>query len=212
MKQSEVNFTKNSGCRNRPKTTSQERCQHSQFETRTKISLWPMIAILEDWPFWKKGLFSRMTSCKYWKVIPQFVPLNGLHADIDICILQIRAVQAECLHIFFSMEVCIGKELKWVCNFHIHWMHNWKWYHLIELTKSFLLKYGYWTFIKGGLRTRLEGIPNLIIYATGYPYPYYTCKVPILNVTDKCIRYKLLIYICVVYHHRHFSDVYFPLK
>ena len=125
---------------------------------------------------------------------------------------QIRAVQAECLHIFFSMEVCIGKELKWVCNFHIHWMHNWIWYHLIELTKSFLLKYGYWTFIKGGLRTRLEGIPNLIIYATGYPYPYYTCKVPILNVTDKCIRYKLLIYICVVYHHRHFSDVYFPLK
>ena len=44
------------GCRNCPKTMSRERCQHSQFEPRTKLSLWPMIAIPEDWPFWKKQL------------------------------------------------------------------------------------------------------------------------------------------------------------
>ena len=34
----------------------------------------------------------------YWKVIPQFVPLTGLHADIYV--LQIGAVQAERVYIF----------------------------------------------------------------------------------------------------------------
>ena len=39
-----------------------------------------------------------MTSCNYWKVIPQFVPLNSLHADI--CVLRIGAAQAERVYIF----------------------------------------------------------------------------------------------------------------
>ena len=42
-------------------------------------------------------------------VIPQFVPLNSLHAGI---VLRIGAVQVECLHIFFSMKVCMGKGFK----------------------------------------------------------------------------------------------------
>ena len=32
--------------------------------------------------FERNSSFSGMTSCKYWKVIPQFVPLNSLHASI----------------------------------------------------------------------------------------------------------------------------------
>ena len=54
--------------------------------------------------FWKTDLFernssfSRITSCNYWKVTPQFVPLNGLHADI--CVLRISTVQSECVYIF----------------------------------------------------------------------------------------------------------------
>ena len=43
-----------------------------------------------------------MTLCNYWKVIPQFVPLTGLHADI--CVLQIGAVQAERIYISLYRE------------------------------------------------------------------------------------------------------------
>ena len=43
-----------------------------------------------------------MTVCNYWKVIPQFVPLNDLHADI--CVLQIGAVQAERVYTFVQWK------------------------------------------------------------------------------------------------------------
>ena len=43
-----------------------------------------------------------MTLCNYWKVIRQFVPLTGLHADI--CVLQIGAVQAERIYIFVQWK------------------------------------------------------------------------------------------------------------
>ena len=43
-----------------------------------------------------------MTLRNYWKVIPQFEPLNGLHADI--CFLQIGAVQAERVYIFVQRK------------------------------------------------------------------------------------------------------------
>ena len=33
-----------------------QRYQHNQFEPRTKISIWPMTAIPEDWLLWKKQL------------------------------------------------------------------------------------------------------------------------------------------------------------
>ena len=58
--------------------------------------------------FERNSSFSRMTLCNYWKVIPQFVPLNDLCADN--CILQIGTVQAARVHLHFcSMEVYIGK-------------------------------------------------------------------------------------------------------
>ena len=40
--------------------------------------------------------------CNYWEVIPQFVPLNGLHTDI--CFLRIGAVQAERVYIFVQWK------------------------------------------------------------------------------------------------------------
>ena len=43
-----------------------------------------------------------MTSRNYWKVIPQFEPLNGLHKDISV--LRIGAVQAECVYIFVQRK------------------------------------------------------------------------------------------------------------
>ena len=36
--------------------------------------------------FERNSSFSRMTSCDYWKVVPQFVPLTGLHSDICVLI------------------------------------------------------------------------------------------------------------------------------
>ena len=84
--------------------------------------------------FERNSSFSRMTSCNYWKVIPQFVPLNGLHADI--LVLRIGAVQAERVYIFVHRSL-YGKK---------HCMRNWKVVYSIEpieLAKSFLLKYRY---------------------------------------------------------------------
>ena len=50
-----------------------------------------------------------MTLRNYWKVIPQFVPLNGLHTDI--CVLQISAVQGERIYIFVQWKF-VWEELK----------------------------------------------------------------------------------------------------
>ena len=46
--------------------------------------------------------FSRVTLYNYWKVIPQFVPLDGLHTDI--CVLRIGAVQAERGYVFVQWK------------------------------------------------------------------------------------------------------------
>ena len=48
--------------------------------------------------FERNNSFSRMTSCNYWKVIPQFVPLTSLYKDIGV--LRIVSVEAECVHSF----------------------------------------------------------------------------------------------------------------
>ena len=47
------------------------------------------------------------------------------------------------------------------CNLHIHWMHNWKWYHLIELAKSFLLKYRCWSFTRSQLALYMRSFEHL---------------------------------------------------
>ena len=86
-----------------------------------------------------------MTLCNYWKVIPQFVSLAGVHADI--CVLRIGAVQAERVYIFVTMEVCMGKIKMSAISTYIACAIG-KWYHSIELAESFLLKYRYWTFAK----------------------------------------------------------------
>ena len=52
-------------------------------------------------------VFRRMTSCNYWKVMPQFVPLNGLHADI--CLMNRCSTSGAHLH-FCSMKVCMGEK------------------------------------------------------------------------------------------------------
>ena len=95
--------------------------------------------------FERNNSFSRMTSCNYWKVIPQFVPLNGLHADI--CVLRIGAVQAERAYIFLQWKFVWEKIKTSVTSTYIECATG-KWYHSIELTNSFLLKYRYWTFTK----------------------------------------------------------------
>ena len=43
-----------------------------------------------------------MAYSKYWKVIPQFVPLNGLHANIFT--FRVGAVQTERLRIFVQLK------------------------------------------------------------------------------------------------------------
>ena len=96
------------GCRNRPKITSRERWQHSHLnqEPRYHYDLWQWFQKTDL--FERNSSFFRMTLCKHWKVIPQFVPLNSLHAGI---VLRIGAVQVECLHIFFN-ESLYGKRIK----------------------------------------------------------------------------------------------------
>ena len=50
-----------------------------------------------------------MTSCKYWKVIPQFVPLNSLYAGV----VSYESEQyKQSAFTFFSTEVCMRKEFK----------------------------------------------------------------------------------------------------
>ena len=89
-----------------------------------------------------------MTYSNYWKVIPQFAPLNGLHADI--CILRIGTVQAECLCIFVQWKF-VGKIIMSVPSAYIECINGS--YYLIQLTKSFLLEYRYWTFAKTSAST-----------------------------------------------------------
>ena len=64
-----------------------------------------------------------MAYSKYWKVIPQFVPLNDLHGNI--CTFRVGTVQTECLRIFVQIKF-VWEKMKHGCNLHTHWMHNWK--------------------------------------------------------------------------------------
>ena len=57
--------------------------------------------------FERNSSFSRMTLCDYWKVIPQFVPLNGLHSDI--CVLRTDPVRAECPYSFVQWQFAWDK-------------------------------------------------------------------------------------------------------
>ena len=91
--------------------------------------------------FERNSSFSRITFYNYWKVIPQFVPMTGLHPDISV--LRIGAVQAEHVYLFVQWE----KSIMSVTSTYIESATG-KRYHSIELADSFLLKYRYWTFAK----------------------------------------------------------------
>ena len=54
---------------------------------------------------------------KYWKVIPQFVPLNGLHGNI--CTFRVGAVQTERLRIFVQLKFVWEKMKMGVTYTHI---------------------------------------------------------------------------------------------
>ena len=77
-----------------------------------------------------------MASCSYWKAIPQFVPLNDLHADI--CFLRIGAVEVERVYIFVQWKFVWEKIKTTVTSTHIACASG-KWYHSIELAESFRL-------------------------------------------------------------------------
>ena len=81
-----------------------------------------------------------MTLCNYWKIIPQFVPLNGFHTDI--CVLRISAVQAEHVYIFVQWKFVLEKLKRALTSAYIACATG-KWYHSIELVESSLLKYRY---------------------------------------------------------------------
>ena len=71
-------------------------------------------------------------------MIPHFVPLNGLHADISV--LRIGAVQAERVYISVQWKF-VWEEIKMsVTSVYIEFATG-KRYHSIELANSFLLKY-----------------------------------------------------------------------
>ena len=72
-----------------------------------------------------------MTSCNYWKVIPQFVPLNGVY-------------------IFVQWKFVWEKIKTSVTSAYIACATG-KWYHSIELAEKFLLKHRYWTFARSQL-------------------------------------------------------------
>ena len=69
--------------------------------------------------------------------------MNGLHANI--CVLRIGAVQAERVYIFVQWKFVWEKIKMSVTSAYIECATG-NWYHRIELTDSFLLKYRYWTF------------------------------------------------------------------
>ena len=71
--------------------------------------------------------------------------MNGLHANI--CVLRIGAVQAERIYIFVQWKFVWEKIKMSVTSAYIECATG-NWYHRIELTDSFLLKYRYWTFTK----------------------------------------------------------------
>ena len=74
--------------------------------------------------------FSRVTLYNYWKVIPQFVPLDGLHTDI--CVLRIGAVQAERGYVFVQWKFVWEKIEMSVTSAYIEFATG-KRYHSIEL-------------------------------------------------------------------------------
>ena len=77
--------------------------------------------------------------------------MNGLHANI--CVLWIGAVQAKRVTFLFNGSL-YGKKIKMsVTSAYIECATG-NWYHRIELTDSFLLKYRYWTFTANASRKK----------------------------------------------------------
>ena len=64
-----------------------------------------------------------MAYSKYWKAIPQFVPLNGLHANSFTFF--VGAVQTERLRIFVQLKFVWEKNEN-VRNLRTHRTRNWK--------------------------------------------------------------------------------------
>ena len=79
--------------------------------------------------------------CNYWKVIPQFVPLNSLLYLTNQCI------QFSIFTFMFNGSL-YGQKIKMSVTFAYSACATGKWYHSIELTESFLLTYRCWTFAK----------------------------------------------------------------
>ena len=79
------------------------------------------------------------------KLIPQLVPMNGLHANI--CVLQIGAVQSERVYISVQWKFVWEKIKMSVTSAYFECATGNR-YHRIELADRFLLKYRYWTFTK----------------------------------------------------------------
>ena len=67
--------------------------------------------------FERYTLPSVMAYSKYWKVMPQFVPLNALHASI--CTFPVGAVQAKRLRIFVQLKFVWEKMKMGVTYVHI---------------------------------------------------------------------------------------------
>ena len=100
------------------------------------------VALPEDWPFWKKQLILQNN---FVKLIPQLVPMNGLHANI--CVLQIGPLQSERVYISVEWKFVWEKIKMSVTSAYFECATGNR-YHRIELADSFLLKYRYWTFTK----------------------------------------------------------------
>ena len=91
------------------------------------------VTIPEDRPFFEtNSLFSVMAYSKFWKVIPQFVPLDGLHAKF----LPFESVQ--CKQSAFAFKFVQKKRKMGVTYAHIERATG-KWLRSIELTDGFLL-------------------------------------------------------------------------
>ena len=86
--------------------------------------------------FERNSLFSVMAYSKFWKVIPQFVPLKGLHAKIFT--FRVGAMQTERLRILVQLKFVREKMKMGVAYAHIERATG-KWLRSIELTDGFLV-------------------------------------------------------------------------
>ena len=160
MKQSEVNFTKKLAYAFDHLTAEiAQRLRvgkDGQFEPRTKISLWSMIAIPEDWPFLKKQL---VLQNDFMQVMESYTTVCPISLHAGIVSYESEQYKQSAFTFFGSLY---EKKIKMsVTSIIIHSMHNWKWYHSIDLAKSFLLKYRCWTFTKVTANTFMRSSEHL---------------------------------------------------